>query len=151
MWGARGQEVIAPLYHLLTSAGVKTVAKAPDLAFERGAAPGLRRGNALAFLAAQAASGRVVVHCSSDMSKSRRWAGPFDCASCYVLLLLRRLVLIGLPVLLLVLLTRLMILLGSLAGLRRIRGLVWLGGSNVDGGHRIIFRISTQKYFRAGL
>ena len=74
-------------------------------------------------------------------------AAPFDCASCYVLLLLRRLVLIGLAVLL----TRLLILLGSLAGLQGIRGLVWLGGSNVDSGHRISFAfqlgdISGQAY-----
>ena len=68
-------------------------------------------------------------------------AAPFDCAACYVLLLLRRLVLIGLAVLLLVLLNRLLILLGSLAGLQGIRGLVWLGGSNVDSGRRISFAI----------
>jgi hypothetical protein len=78
-------------------------------------------------------------------------AAPFDCASCYVLLLLRRLVLIGLAVLLLVLLNRLLILLGSLAGLQGIRGLAWLGGSNVDSGHRISFafqlgNISGQAY-----
>jgi hypothetical protein len=35
----------------------------------------------------------------------------------------------------------LLILLGSLAGLQGIRGLVWLGGSNVDSGHRISFAI----------
>ena len=82
----------------------------------------------------------VVVHCPSDVTKPAL-AAPFDCASCFVLLLLRRLVLIGLAVLLLVLLTRLLILLGSLAGLQGIRGLVWLGGSNVDSGHRISFAI----------
>jgi len=82
----------------------------------------------------------VVVHCPSDVTKARRRPrlstahlvpSYFCCAA----------VLIGLAVLLLVLLTRLLILLGSLAGLQGIRGLVWLGGSNVDSGHRISFAI----------
>jgi hypothetical protein len=73
------------------------------------------------------------------------------CASCYVLFLLRRFVLVGLTTQLLVLLNRLLILLRGLAGLGWIRGLVWLGGSNIDAGHGIIFRISIWKDFPASL
>ena len=64
-----------------------------------------------------------------------------------VLLLLRRLVLVGLVALLLVLHARLLILLGGLAGLRGIRGIVRLGSSNIDVGHRIIFLIFNSEIF----
>jgi hypothetical protein len=43
------------------------------------------------------------------------------------------------------------VLLRGLAGLGWIRGLVWLGGSNIDAGHGIIFRISIWKDFPASL
>jgi hypothetical protein len=42
-------------------------------------------------------------------------------------------------------------LLGILAGLGGIGGLVRLGSSNIDVGHGMIFRISTRKYFRGDL
>lgn len=86
------------------------------------------------------------MHCSSDVTKARHSAGPSDGA--FLLLLLRRFV--GLVVLLLVLLAGLLVLLAGLLpvrGLRRCR--IRLRSSNIDLGHRIIFRISTQKYFQA--
>jgi hypothetical protein len=82
-------------------------------------------------------------------SESWPWAAPFEWR--ILLPLLRRLVLVGLVTLLLVLLARLLILLGSLAGRGGIRGLVRLRSSNIDPGHRMIFRISTRKYFSADL
>jgi hypothetical protein len=66
-----------------------------------------------------------------------------------LLLLLRRLVLVGLVVLLLVLAGLLLVLLGGLLAIGGLRGgLIRLSCSNIDVGHRIIFRISTQKYFQ---
>jgi len=77
----------------------------------------------------------------SELGQARRFAldGLFRPRILLRLTLLRQLAPIDLAVLLLVLLTGLLILLGSLAGLRGICGLVWLGGSNVDCGHRISF------------
>jgi hypothetical protein len=64
------------------------------------------------------------------------------------LLLLRRLVFAGLATLLGILLPRLLILLARLLILARLLVLLRISGSNCDIGHRIIFHISVQKYFR---
>jgi hypothetical protein len=73
--------------------------------------------------------------------KARRWPGLSEGVS--RLFLLRGFVLAGLVVLLLILLTRLAILRVGLAGLS---GLI--GCSNIDTGHRIIFRFNSE-IFRA--
>jgi hypothetical protein len=79
-----------------------------------------------------------------DLAPERpdRWPGLSDDVS--PLFLLRGLVVVGLVVLLLILLARLGILRVGLAGLR---GLI--GCSNIDIGHRIIFRFNSE-IFRAG-
>jgi hypothetical protein len=64
------------------------------------------------------------------------------------LLLLRGLVLAGLPARLLILLAGLLILLAGLLVLARLLVLLRIICSNCDIGHRIIFQISVRKYFQ---